>query len=102
MSFWHGIWRAIADAIPPLSRTILVKVHRPRMRECVQAGDTSACRERINEARGGARGGTCGGGLAGHGILPPVGYNEKRALWSTGRGKSLGARRGGAAIVTAS
>ena len=33
MSFWHGIWRAIADAIPPLSRTLMVKLHLPRMRE---------------------------------------------------------------------
>ena len=64
-------------------------------------GDVLACRERIKEARGGARGGTCGEGVAGHGRLPPVGHNEKHTPWSTGGRESLGARRGGAAIVTA-
>jgi hypothetical protein len=33
VAFWHGIWRAIADAMPPLSRTLPVKLHLPRMRE---------------------------------------------------------------------
>jgi hypothetical protein len=50
---------------------------------------------RVEEARGGARGGTCGGGVSYHGRLPAVGPDEERAPWSTGWGKSLGARRGG-------